>query len=92
MTYFWPISVKELLSSSASLKIVSTIFNKIFIFPPNDSPLKTIKNVFFFLQKSSFGSQDIHIFVILFLPFYTFQIQKDIYGSGIIYAVVNWLA
>ena len=30
------------------LKLVSTIFYQIIIFPPNDSPLKTIKNVFLF--------------------------------------------
>ena len=55
-----------------SLKLVSEIF----IFSPNDRPSKTMKNVFFHL-KSFFCSQGIHIFVILFLPFHTFQIQKD---------------
>ena len=34
---------------SLSLKLVSAIFYQIFIFAPNDSPLKTIKNVFHFI-------------------------------------------
>ena len=41
------------------------------IFSPNDSPLKTIKNVLFHL-KSSFRSQDIQCFFIFSLPFPTF--------------------
>ena len=32
-----------------NLKLVSAIFYQIFIFSPNDSPLKTMKNVFFFI-------------------------------------------
>ena len=32
-----------------SLKLVSAIFNQIFIFSPNYSPLKTMKNVFYFI-------------------------------------------
>ena len=31
------------------LKLVSAIFYQICIFSPNDSPLKTIKNVFYFI-------------------------------------------
>ena len=31
------------------LRLVSIIFYQIFIFSPNDSPLKTIKNVFYFI-------------------------------------------
>ena len=31
------------------LKLVSAIFYQIFIFPPNDSPSKTRKNVFYFI-------------------------------------------
>ena len=41
-------------------------------FSPNDSPSKTIKNVFLFHLKSSFRSRDIQVFVFpsspLFLP------------------------
>ena len=59
----------------ATLKLMSAIFYQIFIFSPNDSPLKTMKNVLFHL-KSYVRSQDIQIFVIFFLPFHTFQIQK----------------
>ena len=31
------------------LKLVSAIFYQIFIFSPNDSPLKTVKNIFYFI-------------------------------------------
>ena len=31
------------------LKLVSTIFYQIFIFSPNDNPLKTMKNIFCFI-------------------------------------------
>ena len=31
------------------LKLVTAIFYQIFIFSANDSPLKTIKNVFYFI-------------------------------------------
>ena len=36
------------------LKLVSAIFYQIFIFSPNDSPSKTIKNVFYFIEKALF--------------------------------------
>ena len=35
--------------SSQKLKLVSAIFYQIFIFPPNNSPSKTMKNVFYFI-------------------------------------------
>ena len=37
-----------------TLKLVSAIFYQIFIFSPNDSPSKTIKNVFYFIEKALF--------------------------------------
>ena len=37
------------------LKFVSTIFYQIFNFSPNDSPSKTIKNVFCFIKKALFA-------------------------------------
>ena len=49
---------------------MSAIYDQIFIFSPNDSSSKTIKERFLFRQESSFYSQDIQIF-------HTFQIQKD---------------
>ena len=58
--------------SSNYLKLVSTIFYEIFIFSPNDSPSKTMKNVFLFHLKSSFQSQNIHFFVIFFPSFPNF--------------------
>ena len=46
-----------------SLKLVSAIFYQFFYFSPNDSPSKTMKNVFLFHLKRSFRSQDIQAFV-----------------------------
>ena len=40
--HFW-----EFIFNVVSLKLVSAIFYKIFIFSPNDSPSKTMKNVYF---------------------------------------------
>ena len=53
--YFYPVETKQLtmmkLQSKQSeyLKLVSAIFYQVFIFSPNDSPLKTVKNVFYFI-------------------------------------------
>ena len=38
------------------VKLVSAIFDQIFIFSPNDKPLKTMKNVFCFIEKALFAS------------------------------------
>ena len=38
------------------LKLASAIFYQIFVFPPNDSTSKTIKNVFYFTEKALFFS------------------------------------
>ena len=38
-----------IISVKYRLKLVSAIFYHIFIFSPNDSPLKTMKNVFYFI-------------------------------------------
>ena len=37
-----------------NLKLVSAIFYQIFVFPPNDSPSKTMKTVFYFIKKALF--------------------------------------
>ena len=37
-----------------TLKLVSAIFYQIFIFLPNGSPSKTVKNIFYFIQKAFF--------------------------------------
>ena len=55
-----------------NLKIVSTIFYQFFIFSPNDDPLKTTKNVFYFIWKALFVLK-----VFNFLWVFPFQIQKD---------------
>ena len=40
--------------SSCNLKLVSAIFYQVFIFSPNDSPSKIVKNVFYFIEKALF--------------------------------------
>ena len=37
------------------LKLVSAIFDQIFIFSPNNSPSKTTKSVFYFISKALFS-------------------------------------
>ena len=66
-------SYKYTVSTFVLLKLVTTIFYQILIFSPNDSPSKTIKNVFYFIEKALFV---LEISKFLFL-FHTFQIQKD---------------
>ena len=48
----------------ALLKLVFTIFYQIFVFSPNDSLSKTLKNVFLIHLKGFFHSQNIQIFEI----------------------------
>ena len=36
------------------LKLVSAIFYQIFIFSPNDSPSKSMKNIFYLIEKALF--------------------------------------
>ena len=36
------------------LKLVCTVFYQMFIFSSNDSPSKTIKNVFYFMEEAVF--------------------------------------
>ena len=74
-------------SRNVSLKFVSATFYQIFIFSPNDSPLKTEK-CFLFPLKSSFCSRDIQIFKI-FLSIPTLLRFKRAIGSGIIYDVMK---
>ena len=58
---------------------MSTIFYQIFIFSPNDSPLKTMKSVKFF--------------VIFSLSFYTFQIQTEKWEcNNLCHKFMSWLA
>ena len=70
------------------LKLVSAIFYQVFIFSPNDSPLKTMKNVFYFISKALFV---LEIFRFLhFFPFLsTLSRFKRTNGRGIIYDVMN---
>ena len=37
-----------------TLKLVSATFDQIFIFSPNGRPLKTMKDVFYFIEKALF--------------------------------------
>ena len=45
---------KYLATVKCNLKLVSTIFIKFLFFSPNDSPSKTMKNVFYFILKTLF--------------------------------------
>ena len=70
------------------LKLVSAIFYKIFSFSPNDSPLKTMKNVFYFMKEALFV---LEIFkFLLFFPFFcTLSRFKRANRSGIIYDAMD---
>ena len=49
------------------LKLVSVIFYQILFFSPNDRPAKTIKNIFYFIEKAlalAFGAHILHDFSI----------------------------
>ena len=65
-----------------NLKLVFAIFYQMFIFSTNDSFFKNYETCFLFHLKSSFGSQDIQIFVIFSLPFHIFQVQKGKWKSN----------
>ena len=49
------------MSTHVMLKLLSAIFYQIFIFSPNDSLSKTMKNVFYFIKKT-LRSRDIQFF------------------------------
>ena len=59
------------------LKLVSVIFYQIFIFLPNDSPSKTVKNVFCFIKKVFLFSRDLNFCA--FLP--SFQHFRGLKGQ-----------
>ena len=46
--------MRRYLVKSTILKLVSAIFYQIFIFSPNCSPLKTMNNIFYFIEKALF--------------------------------------
>ena len=66
------------------LNLVSAIFYQIFFFSSNDSPSKTIKNVFYFIERALF-ILDIFNFL-RFFPFLSTHFRfKKTNRSGIIY-------
>ena len=71
-------------------KLVPAIFCQMFIFSPNDRPLKTMKNVFFSSKKLFLSSRYSNLCIFFFLS--TLPRFKRANGSGIIYDVINWLA
>ena len=73
------------------LKLVSAIFYQIFIFSPNDSPLKTMRNIFYFIEKALF-ILEIFKFLWFFPVLSTLPRFKRANGSRIIYDVMKWLA
>ena len=50
----FPWNISQSLTVARSLKLVSAIFCQTFIFSPNDKPLKTMNNVFYFIEKALF--------------------------------------
>ena len=74
---------------TTSLKLVSAIFYKMSIFSRNDSPSKTVKNVFYFIEEALFVLE-IFKFPTSFLS--TVSRFKRTNGNRIIYDVMNWLA
>ena len=46
---YWGKHSLPLHKTNSKLKLVSAIFYQIFIFSPNDSPLKTMKSVLYFI-------------------------------------------
>ena len=95
--YLWGqyIIIKE--SSEATLSHISWVLLKACVhyflsifFSPNDNPLKTMKNVFYFIWKALFL---LEIFKFLcFFPFLSTPSRfKRANGSHIIYDVTKWL-
>ena len=66
------------------LKLVSAVFYQIFIFSPNDSLSKTIKNVFYLIWKAFFVLRTFK-FLYFFLFLSTLSRLKRTNGTGIIY-------
>ena len=82
-TYFW-------CTVEVCFKLVSAISYHFFNFSTNDSPLKTMKNIFY-SSKKLFSFTKYSIFCIFsFLS--TLHRFKRTNGSGIIYDAMNWLA
>ena len=79
------------LASLIFLKLVSAIFYQVFVFPPNNSPSKSMKSVFYFIKRAVFV---LEIFKLLyFFPFLSLLSRyKRTNGSGINCDVMNWLA
>ena len=97
---FWNITIEscfplirpfDILSKSL-FKACVRYFLSIFIFTPNDRPLKTMKNVFYFIEKDLFILKIFKFF--WFFPFLsTLSRFKRANGSRIIiYDVMKWLA
>ena len=79
------------MSTHVMLKLLSAIFYQIFIFSPNDSLSKTMKNVFYFIKKTLFVLEIFNFFEIF--PFLSkLSSFKRTNGSGIIYDVMHWPA
>ena len=57
-------------STELPIKACARYFSSNFYFSPNDSPSKTMENVFLFHRKSSFRSRVIQFFVYLSSPLF----------------------
>ena len=58
------------------LKLESAIFHECFNFSPNDNPAKTLKNVFYFIEKALFVLETFK-----FLYFFLFPLFPDSKGQ-----------
>ena len=89
---WWPsVSPNNLALNMEDLNLMSAIFYQILIFSPNNSPSKTMKKVFNFIEKALFvleRFQVLHFF--LFLS--TFSRFKKTNGQGIVNNFMSWLA
>ena len=84
------ITIKKFPAGIYHLKACVHYFFEIFIFPPNDSPSKTMKNVFVSSRKLFSFSRYSNFCDFPFLS--TLSRFKRANRSRIIYDVMNWLA
>ena len=86
MSNFILFLIARWMSPKSCLKLVSTIFYQMFIFSSNDSPLKDMTNVFYFIEKALFVLFSIFKFLHFFLHIPDY---KWAYGNKII--MMSWI-
>ena len=83
--WMWPVWSRDS-KICCILNPVSASFCQIFIFSPNGSTSKAIKNIFYFIEKALF------ILKLLIFSLSTLSRFKRTNRSGIVYDAMNWLA